>query len=33
MNLSAVDTVNVKAIALATTGAVYAATIVCRRVG
>ena len=33
LNLSAVDTVNVKAIALATTGAVYAATIVCRRVG
>ena len=33
LNLSAADTVNVKAIALATTGAVYAATIVCRRVG
>lgn len=33
MNLSAADTVNVKAIVLATTGAVYAATIVCRRVG
>ena len=33
LNLSGADTVNVKAIVLATTGAVYAATIVCRRVG
>lgn len=33
LNLGAADTVNVKAIANATTNAVYAATIVCRRVG
>jgi len=33
LNLSAADTVNIKAIGAATAGSVYAATIVCRRIG